>query len=47
MKSSVELNRLLLKFVLLCQVFVNLYCNVGIQESSRKYNAKFNFLGTI
>ena len=39
MKSSVELNRLLLKFVLLCQV--------GIQENSRKDNEKFNFLGTI
>ena len=38
MKSSVELNKLLLKFVLLC---------LGIQESSRKDNAKFNFLGTI
>ena len=38
MKSSVELNKLLLKFVLLC---------LGIQESSRKDNAKFNFLGII
>ena len=36
MKTAVELNRLMLKFVLLCQV--------GIQESSRKDNAKFNFL---
>ena len=37
MKSAVELNRLLLKFILLCQV--------DIQESSREDNAKFNFLG--
>ena len=39
MKRSVKLNILLLKFVLLCQV--------GIQESSRKDNAKFNFEGTV
>ena len=39
MKSAVKLNRLvLLKFVLLCEVGI-------IQESSRKGNAKFNFLG--
>ena len=37
MKIAVELNRLLLKFVLLCQL--------DIQESSREDNAKFNFLG--
>ena len=37
MKSPVELNRLLLKFVLLCQV--------DIQESSSKKNTKFRFLG--
>ena len=37
-KNSVELNRLLLKFVL--------SCTVGIQESSCKENAKLNFLGT-
>ena len=36
MKSAVELNGLILKSVLLYQV--------GIQESSRKSNAKFNFL---
>ena len=40
MKSSVELNRLLLKSVLLCQVGIR-------KESSRKDNAKFNFLGRI
>ena len=40
MKSSVELNRLLLKSVLLCQVGIG-------KESSRKDNAKFNFLGRI
>ena len=34
-----ELNRLLLKIVLLCQA--------DIQKSSRKGNAKFNFLGMI
>ena len=39
MKRAVELDRLLLKFVLLCQV--------DIQESSREHNAKFNFLGII
>ena len=39
MKSVVELNRLLFKFLLLCQV--------DIQESSREGNAKFNFLGII
>ena len=39
MKSVVELNRLLLKFVLLGQVV--------IQESSREGSAKFNFLGII
>ena len=39
MKSTVELNRLLLKFLLLCYV--------DIQESSCKGNAKFNFLGII
>ena len=40
MKSAVELNRLLLKLVLLRQV--------DIQESScRKGNAKFNFPGII
>ena len=39
MKSPVELNKLLLKFLLL--YFVD------IQESSHKDNAKFNFLGII
>ena len=39
MKSAVELNRLLVKFVLLCQV--------NIHERSREDNAKFNFLGII
>ena len=36
MKTAAELHRLLLKFVLLCQV--------DIQESSREDNAKFKFL---
>ena len=40
MKSSVELNRLLWKFVLLCQVGI-------VMLNSRKENAKFNFLETI
>ena len=39
MKSAVELNILLLKFVLLCLV--------NIQESCREDNAKFNLLGII
>ena len=39
MKSAVERNRLLLKFVLLWLV--------DIQESSREDNAKFNFVGII
>ena len=39
MKINVELNILLLKFVLLC--------HVDVQESSRKDNAKFYFLGVI
>ena len=39
MKSAVEFNRLLMKFLLLCKV--------DIQESSGKDNAKFNFLGII
>ena len=39
MKGAVDLNRLLLKFVLLC--------HVDIRESSREENAKFNFLGII
>ena len=39
MKSAVELNILLLKFVLLCLV--------DIQESFREDNAKFNVLGII
>ena len=38
-KSGAELNTLLLKFLLLCQV--------DIQESSRKDNAKFSFLGIV
>ena len=39
MKSAVELNRLLLKFVLLCQVDIH---NNFLEE-----NAKFTFLGII
>ena len=39
MKSAVELNILLLNFVLLCLV--------NIQESCREDNAKFNLLGII
>ena len=39
MKSAAELNRLLLKFVLLCQV--------DSQGNFLEGNAKFNFLGTI
>ena len=39
MKSAVELNRLLLKFVLLCQV--------DLQENSREGNAKFKFWGIL
>ena len=39
MKSAVELNRLILKFILLC--------SVEIQESSRKDNAKFKCLDVI
>ena len=39
MKRAAELNRLLLKFVSLCQV--------NIQERSREDNVKFNFLGII
>ena len=39
MKSAIELNILLLKFLLLCLV--------DIQESSREGNAKFNFLEII
>ena len=38
MKSDMELNKLLLKFIL---------CQVGIQESSHEDNANFNFLGII
>ena len=38
-KSGAELNTLLLKFLLLCQL--------DIQESSRKDNAKFSFLGIV
>ena len=38
MKTAVELNILLLKFLMLCQV--------DTQKSSRKENAKFNFLCT-
>ena len=37
MKSALELNRLLLKFLLLCYV--------DLLEHSREDNAKFNFLG--
>ena len=39
MKRAMELNRLLLKFVLLCQV--------DIHENFREENAKFTFLGII
>ena len=39
MESAAKLNRLLLKFVLLCQV--------DIHEIPREGNAKFNFLGII
>ena len=39
MKSLAELNRLLLKFLLLCQV--------GIQEGSPKGSAEFSFLELI
>ena len=39
MKSTAELNGLLLKLLLLCQV--------DVLESSREHNAKFNLLGII
>ena len=39
MERAVDLNRLLLKFVLLCQV--------NIQERFREVNAKFNLLEKI
>ena len=39
MKGAMELNRLFLKFVWLCQV--------DIHESFREENAKFTFLGII